>query len=90
MLTYKIVEHISGRINISIPLIKKLSLMELFQISRALSKIPLPEGIKKITPDISSGNILITYEPEKIDILKYIDNIVDDPEIKRILEKYQK
>lgn len=86
MISYKIIHHIPGRIRIEVPLIKKLSLSGLSKLSKQLSTIPIPDGIKDIRPNPLSGSIVITYEHGKIDIIEYIKNLSCSMEIQRLAE----
>ncbi len=76
MISYRIIHHIPGRIRIEVPAIKNLSMPELLQMSKQFSSISIPEGIEDIRPNPFSGSVIITYEPEKIDIIEYIKNMV--------------
>ncbi len=83
MITYKIIHHIPGRIRIEVPAIKNLSMSGLLQISKQLSTISIPEGIKDIRPNPLSGSVVITYEHGKIDIIKYIKDMSSSIEIQK-------
>ncbi len=84
MISYRIIHHIPGRIRIEVPFIKKLSMSRLFKISKQLSTIPIPEGIKDIRPNPLSGSIVITYDHGKIDIIEYIKNLSCSIEIQQL------
>jgi hypothetical protein len=86
MISYRIIHHIPGRIRIEVPFIKKLSRSELLQMSKQLSTISIPEGIKDIHPNPLSGSIVITYEHGKIDIIEYIKTVSSNMEIQKLVE----
>ena len=71
MIQYRIVHHIPGRIRIEIPSIKGVSVKRLQQ----LSTLSVPSGIEGVRPNPFTGSLLITYNPEKINILTYLDEI---------------
>jgi hypothetical protein len=81
MISYRIIHHVPGRIRIEVPLIKNLSISGLLQMSKQLSTIPIPEGIKDIRPNPLSGSIVITYKPEKINIVEYLKDIASSVEL---------
>jgi hypothetical protein len=85
MISYKIMHHTPGRIRIEVPTIKNLSMSRLLQISKQFSSISLPEGIESINPNPFSGSIVITYKPEKINIIEYLKEIVFSAEIQSLI-----
>jgi hypothetical protein len=85
MITYKIIHHIPGRIRIEVPAIKHLSMSGLLQMSKQLSTIAIPEGIKDIRPNPLSGSVVITYKPEKINIIEYLKDIVSSAEMQKLM-----
>lgn len=86
MLSFKIVHHIPGRIRIEIPYIKKIPMSKLLEIGEKLSKLPVPEGIELIKPSLLSGSVVIKYRPEKIDIINYLENVLNNSEITKALK----
>lgn len=88
MFTYKIIHHIPGRIRIEVPAIKNLSISGLLEMSKQLSTIPIPEGIDDIRPNPFSGSIVITYKPEKINIVEYLKDIASSAEIQKLMGGY--
>ncbi len=88
MIYYRIIQHTQGCIKIEVPAIKKLSSLELLQISKLFSSINISEGIKDIKPNLFSGTILITYIPEKIDIIEYLNNIASSKDLQRLMGEH--
>ncbi|MCD5411955.1 hypothetical protein M1N66_04670 [Thermodesulfovibrionales bacterium] len=78
MIFCRVIHHVPGRIKIEIPSIKGLSEENLVQASKGLS---VPEGIKNIRPNPFTGRVVITYEPEKINIMKYIKAMASNLEV---------
>jgi hypothetical protein len=85
MITYKIIHHIPGRIRIEVPAIKNLSISGLLQMSKQFSTISIPEGIEDIKPNPFSGSIVITYRPEKINIIEYLKDIASSAEMQKLM-----
>jgi hypothetical protein len=85
MIFYKIIHHIPGRIRIEVPAIKNLSKSELLQMSKQFSSIPIPEGIEDIRPNPFSGSIVITYKPEKINIVEYLKDIASSTVMQKLM-----
>lgn len=83
MISYRIIHHVPGRIRIEVPFIKNLSISGLLQMSKQLSTIPIPEGIKDIRPNPLSGSVVITYDHGKIDIIEYIKDVSSSMEIQK-------
>jgi hypothetical protein len=84
-ISYKILYHKNGYIRLEVPSIKKLSWSLLFMnVKNPPFTIPL--GIKDFHLNPLKGNIVITYEPDNIDILKCIGKMASDPEIRRMLK----
>lgn len=69
MINYSILHHVPGRIRIGLPLIKELSISDLL---RRFSAIEIPEGVIGIRPNPITGTVVISYDPKKINILKYL------------------
>jgi hypothetical protein len=42
-------------------------------------------GILEISPSFLGETVVITYDPEKIDILDYLRTIASDPEVERLI-----
>jgi hypothetical protein len=82
MINYEILHHVPGRIRIAVPLLKKLS----FSALAKLASIPLADGILTIEPNYLSFNLVIRYDPRKIDILAYMRTLASDPEIEKIVK----
>lgn len=85
MITYKIIHHIPGRIRIEVPAIKNLSISELLQMSKQFSSAFAPEGIDDIRPNPFSGSIVITYKPEKVNIVEYLKDIASSREMQKLV-----
>ena len=82
MVSYKILHHVPGRIRIAVPLLKKLS----FSALAELASIPLADGILAVEPNFLSRNLVIKYDPEKIDILAYLLTMASHPEIEKVIK----
>ena len=77
MINYRVVHHVPGRIRVQVPIIKKLSVATL----KKLAGIPLPEGIKDVRANPVTGSLVITYDPDHVDIEKYLRKMMTDNEI---------
>ena len=76
MVDYKIVHQLPGRIKIHLPLIKGLSVEKLKLLAdRLFADFELPDGIKKVRPNPITGNVVIEYDPNKIDILVFLEEL---------------
>jgi hypothetical protein len=77
MINYRVVHHVPGRIRVQVPIIKKLSVATL----KKLAEIPIPEGIKDVRANPVTGSLVITYDPDHVDIEKYLRKMMTDNEI---------
>jgi hypothetical protein len=76
MVDYKIVHQLPGRIKIHLPLIKGISVERLKLLAdRLFADFDLPDGIKKVRPNPITGNVVIEYDPNKIDILVFLEEL---------------
>jgi hypothetical protein len=76
MVDYKIVHQLPGRIKIHLPLIKGISVEKLKLLAeRLFADFELPEGIKKVRPNPITGNVVIEYDPNKIDIFVFLEEL---------------
>ncbi len=76
MVDYKIVHQLPGRIKIHLPLIKGVSVEKLKLLAeRLIADFELPDGIKKVRPNPITGNVVIEYDPNKIDILVFLEEL---------------
>jgi hypothetical protein len=82
MVSYKILHHVAGRIRIAVPLLKDLPLFALAK----LASIPVADGILAVEPNFFSRNIVIRYDPTKIDILDYLRTMASHPEIEKTIK----
>jgi hypothetical protein len=86
MLSYEIAHHVPGRIRIRIPVLKKLSL-SMLQRSAA---IPFEAGILHVQVNPVTGSLVIHYDPQRIDILKYLEAMASNEEIEEIIRAGRK
>lgn len=82
VIIFKVIHHIPGRIRLAVPFMKGLSVETL----KKLSVIPIPAGIKDVRPNPATGTLVIKYDPESIDIMKYLEAVVSK-EIQTIIWK---
>jgi len=76
MVDYKIVHQLPGRIKIHLPLIKGVSVEKLKLLAdRLFADFELPDGIKRVRPNPITGNVVIEYDPNKIDILVFLEEL---------------
>ena len=76
MVDYKIVHQLPGRIKIHLPLIKGISVEKLKLLAdRLFADFELPDGIKRVRPNPITGNVVIEYDPNKIDILVFLEEL---------------
>jgi hypothetical protein len=81
MITFKVLHHTPGRIRIKVTSLKGLSIETL----KRLSSVPIPAGIIEISPNPLTGNLIIKYDPESIDIMKYLEEVASNREIQNII-----
>lgn len=85
MITYRVASHTPGRIRLSVPLIKKLTVADL----KILSEIPLHAAVKNIQANPYTGSLTILYDSSSIDIKEYIHQFIADSRIESIIKKYR-
>ncbi|MCX8070069.1 MAG: hypothetical protein N2738_06160 [Thermodesulfovibrionales bacterium] len=86
MLKYTIKHHVKGRIKIYIPELKGMSIARLM----SLSNIQIPEGIMDVKPNPFTGSVVVTYDPSKIDIEKYLETLSKDENLIKLLTEASK
>lgn len=86
MITFRVIHHTPGRIRLDVPFIKGQTVETL----RRISAIPVPAGIKDVRPNPFTGSVVIRYDPEIIDILKYLKEVFSDKDIQNIIRKEDK
>lgn len=82
VIEYKIKHHVRGRIKVHIPVLKKIPLSRLY----SLKDMELPEGIKDVSPNPLTGNVVIHYDPSKVNIEEFLASLSSKEEIRRLLE----
>ncbi len=94
MISYHVVHHVSGRIRLKVPFLRKLAFVSLTGIPdhiKNFSFISLPTGIKDIRPNPLTGSLVIEYEPDEVNIMEFIqsalESIAVNKEIQEILKK---
>lgn len=90
MITYDIVHHITGRIRLKVPLIRKLVMARnVPDHIKNLSFISIPSGIKDIRANPFAGSLVIVYEPKEVDVMEFIQSALDalssNAEIQKLL-----
>jgi hypothetical protein len=82
---YKILFHTRGYIRLEVPVLKKLSWVYLYKNFKKSSPFPLPSGIKNFHLNPLTGSMVISYEPDSINILEYIKNMASNADINSII-----
>jgi hypothetical protein len=85
-LAYKILYHKKGYIRLAVPSLKKLSWSLLFTTFKNTPPFQLPAAINDFHVNPLTGNLVINYESEGIDILDYIQKIASDPKVKSLMK----
>ena len=80
---YKILFHTRGYIRLEVPVLKRLSLAYLYKHYRKAP--PFPAGIKNVHVNPLTGSMVIAYEPDSIDILEYLKNVVSNSDMNSII-----
>jgi len=83
MIQYRIAHHVPGRIRIEVPLLKGLT----FKALESLSRLNIPCGIEGIRPNPLTGSLVIKYNPARIDIMAYLQEIAADRTLQEVLLK---
>jgi hypothetical protein len=81
---YKIILYSKGCVKVQMPSLKGLSWLGLLKKFKR-SSLLLPSGIKDINLDQFKSTILITYDPDKIDILEFLESMSSNTELKEIV-----
>jgi len=81
---YKIILYSKGCVKVQMPSLKGLSWLGLLKKFKR-SSLLLPSGIKNINLDQFKGTVLITYDPDKIDILEFLESMSSNTELKEIV-----
>jgi hypothetical protein len=85
-LAYKILYHKKGYIRLEVPSLKKLSWAFLFTTFKITPPFPLHAAINDLHVNPLTGNLVINYEPDGIDILDYIQKMASDPKVKNLMK----
>lgn len=72
MISYKVVHHVRGRIRVHVPVIRTLSMGTL----KRLASLPIPEGITDVSANPLTGSLVVTYDPERCDVLQCINEMM--------------
>jgi hypothetical protein len=83
---HRVLYHKKGYIRLEVPSLRKLSWYFLFMNSKKSIPFSLPESIRDYHINPLKGSIVITYDPDGIDILKYIKTMTSDPVVRNILK----
>ncbi len=87
MVSYKVVHHISGRIRIEVPSIKRLSVNKLKGLFIVLSSLPVPIGIKGIRVNPLTYSLVIEYDPRLVDVIEYVKDMASSRTIMNTIAK---
>jgi hypothetical protein len=82
---YKILFHTNGYIRLEVPTLKRLSWSYLYKSFKKSPPFPLSSGIKNFHLNPLTGSMVITYEPDGINILEYIKNMPLNPDMNSII-----
>jgi hypothetical protein len=85
-LAYKILYHKEGYIRLDVPSLKKLSWSFLFTTFKKTPPFLLPAAINDFHVNPLTGNLVINYEPDGIDILDYIQKMASDPKVENLMK----
>jgi hypothetical protein len=82
---YKILFHTKGYIRLEVPTLKRLSWAYLYKNFNKSPHFPLSSGIKNFHLNPLTGSMVITYEPDGINILEYINDMPSNPDMNSII-----
>jgi hypothetical protein len=82
---YKVLFHTKGYIRLEVPTLKRLSWSYLYKNFKKYPPFPLPSGIKNYHLNPLTGSMVISYEPDSINILEYIKNMASNADINSII-----
>ena len=85
-MTYKILYHNKGYIRLGVPSLRKLPWSYFYKNSAKSLPFTMPAGIKNFHINPFRGSIVITYEPDDIDILIYVRSMASDPAVRKIIK----
>ncbi len=83
---YEVLYHDKGYISLQVPSLKKLRLLFLFRDFKKTLPFPLPAAIKDFSINPLNGNLVIVYNPDEIDILEFIDEMANNPNLQKIFK----
>lgn len=86
VIPFRILYHEKGYMRLEVPSLKRLPWMFHFMCLKKSPPFPVPAGIKDFQINPGEGNIIITYESDRIDILQYIKKMASDPAIVKIMK----
>ncbi len=55
--------------------------MELRKVAEKLQALPVPAGVREVRPNPLNMSLVIIYQPENIDIIRYINDMISLMEI---------
>lgn len=77
MICYKVVHHVPGRIRLHVPVIRNFPVATL----KRLASLPVPEGITDVSANPLTGSLVIKYDPDRCDVLKYLKEMLANREL---------
>jgi hypothetical protein len=81
---YKIIFYSKGCVKVEMPSLKGRSWFGLLKRFKK-SSLLLPSGIRDINLDPFKGKVIIAYDPDKIDILEFLESMSSNTELKKIV-----
>lgn len=82
-LEYTIEHHVPGRVRVHVPALKGLS----FNILQKISAISVPDAIIQLRPNPLTGSLVVMYDPTRIDVTEYLDEMASNPALISALER---
>jgi len=71
---------------LKVPSIKKLAWSFLFTNVNRKPHSPVHPGIKDFHINPLNASIVIIYEPDAVDIIKYINDMASNPDVNKIIQ----
>lgn len=83
---YKVLYHNKGYISLQVPSLATLGLLFILKDFKNRFPLPLPDAIKDFSVNPLSGNLVIVYNPNAIDILEFIREMANNPDVQKMIK----
>lgn len=82
---YQVLHHVPGRVRLSVPGLRRASLVELKALAKELKRELIPGKVLDVRANPLTGSVTLTYDAAALDVIAWIEALLNREDVVRVL-----